>query len=61
MITRHQCAICQRATARPQLCTDCQSRVNNDKRWQSFITGLFEVVAIITFLFLGIALAIILK
>lgn len=57
----HQCAICLAKTARPELCTDCQARVNADRRWQQFIIGAFEVVAILTFVVLGIAIALVLS
>lgn len=58
MLSRHQCAICERATARPQLCVDCQARINADLRWQRFIVTAFEVVAILTIFALALALVV---
>ena len=53
----HQCAMCQVKTARPELCTDCQRRVNDDQRWVNFVQGAFEVVALLTVFFLLLAFA----
>lgn len=53
----HQCAICLTKTARPELCVDCQRRVNADQRWVTFIQTAFEVVAILCVFFLLLAFA----